>query len=170
MTAQKIIADIIRREGGYVNHPGDKGGATKYGITKKTLESWRNQTLFDVEVERLTIAEATEIYEANYLKKPKIDWITDEKLKALVLDTAVNSGPLTAIKLLQQSVGAQADGVLGPVTIGIIQSFDDSQEVRKRFLAARIAFLGKLIINNPSQSVFAAGWASRMSELLIEYI
>ena len=33
----KILNDIIEREGGFVNHPADKGGPTKYGITTPTL-------------------------------------------------------------------------------------------------------------------------------------
>ena len=35
MTVDQMIDDILRREGGYVNHPADKGGPTKYGITLK---------------------------------------------------------------------------------------------------------------------------------------
>ena len=31
-----MIDRLIEREGGYVNHPRDPGGETKYGITKRT--------------------------------------------------------------------------------------------------------------------------------------
>ncbi len=32
-TDAQIIDAILRREGGFVDHPADRGGATKYGIT-----------------------------------------------------------------------------------------------------------------------------------------
>ena len=40
MSIQRIINDIIRKEGGYVNHPDDKGGSTNYGITLKLYQRY----------------------------------------------------------------------------------------------------------------------------------
>ena len=34
---EEITAEIVRREGGFVNDPDDPGGATKYGVTIHTL-------------------------------------------------------------------------------------------------------------------------------------
>ena len=38
---EQILDDILRREGGYVNHPADRGGPTNFGITAQTLGNWR---------------------------------------------------------------------------------------------------------------------------------
>ena len=40
VSVRHIIKEIIRREGGYVNHPNDRGGPTKYGVTHKTLSRY----------------------------------------------------------------------------------------------------------------------------------
>ena len=34
---RQIAEDILRREGGYVNDPGDPGGATNFGVTVHTM-------------------------------------------------------------------------------------------------------------------------------------
>ena len=34
MNIEKYLDELIKREGGYVNNPADRGGATKYGITE----------------------------------------------------------------------------------------------------------------------------------------
>ncbi|HBU3826193.1 TPA: hypothetical protein MCX03_004221, partial [Klebsiella pneumoniae] len=36
MTADQIIEGILGKEGGYVDHPSDKGGPTRWGITQTT--------------------------------------------------------------------------------------------------------------------------------------
>ena len=43
VTAEQIINDILEREGGFVNHPNDRGGPTNHGITQGTLEAWRGR-------------------------------------------------------------------------------------------------------------------------------
>lgn len=34
---EEILNDVLRREGGYVHHPSDRGGPTKFGIAARTL-------------------------------------------------------------------------------------------------------------------------------------
>ena len=34
MDVDELIEALIEREGGYVNHPNDRGGPTNYGITE----------------------------------------------------------------------------------------------------------------------------------------
>lgn len=34
MNIEQFLNELIQREGGYVNDPTDRGGATKYGITE----------------------------------------------------------------------------------------------------------------------------------------
>ncbi len=39
MTADKTIEGILGKEGGYVDHPSDKGGPTRWGITQTTARA-----------------------------------------------------------------------------------------------------------------------------------
>ena len=34
MDIDNLIEEVIGREGGYSNHPADKGGATRWGVTE----------------------------------------------------------------------------------------------------------------------------------------
>ena len=36
-SVESIAAEIVRREGGFVNDPDDPGGATRHGVTLGTL-------------------------------------------------------------------------------------------------------------------------------------
>jgi len=70
-------------EGGYVNNPNDKGGETKYGISKKAYP--------DLDIANLTIEQAKEIYKRDYWDRCKCAFIPDALSMAL-FDFAVNSG------------------------------------------------------------------------------
>lgn len=171
----KMIADLIKREGGYINHPDDKGGATKYGITLTTLGLWRKSPVSVQDVKDLSIEEATEIYRKKYLKDPRIDEIKDSKLQIMVFDFAVNSGSGNAIKCLQDAVGTTPDGVLGDITLKAVNAYTSGynthpQVLRKAYLGKRLSFLGRLITNKPAQATFAHGWMNRMNEILMECV
>ena len=114
------LAVILRHEGGYVNHPADPGGATKYGITRRTLRRWRGKPVSVTDVRRLTKREAGEIYHAWYWRP-----IWGDDLPAgvdlAVFDYAVNSGWKRAVKALQRVVGTRVDGFVGPKTLAAIR-------------------------------------------------
>ena len=164
----QIVYDVIKREGEFVNNFIDHGGATKYGITIQTLSRYRGYQVTVADVENLTKEEAADIYQKFYIDDPKINLIKDDGLRACVFDTGVNNGTGTAIKLLQQSVGAKPDGILGAVTLGAVAAFKP-QEMITRFLNARQAYDNNIVARNSSQEVFAAGWKNRIDELRTRY-
>lgn len=116
ISIDRIIADLIRREGGFVNDPADRGGVTKYGITRRTLARWRGKPVSIDDMKALTKAEAAQIYRQEYVEKPGFGQIEFEKIRAFMVDAGVLHGPATATKWLQKIIGAKQDGILGPKT------------------------------------------------------
>lgn len=160
-----LIDDILRREGGYVDHPADRGGPTKYGITQDTLSQWRGHRVGKDAVQALTEAEARRIYQRQYIERPGFDKIEDATLRELIVDCGVNHGPARAAKWLQRAAGVTADGDVGPITLEAVNTAIP-QVLFNRVLAARLEFYGRLITRDPAQSVFAAGWMARAAEFL----
>lgn len=157
----KIIDEIIVAESSdYTDHPEDRGGPTKYGITLKSLSDFRGRQCTPAEVERLTEAEARNIYMLKYVRGPGFVKIIDERLLGLVVDCGVNHGTARATRWLQEIVGVIQDGVFGPLTADAV----NRHEPRKlfiRLLGIRIRFYGRLITDDPRQAKFAAGWMNR---------
>lgn len=166
---QDMIADVIKKEGGYVNHPADKGGPTKYGITLTTLEAWRKADLEAHDVELLSRSEAAEIYEQNYYIAPGINKLP-ENIQPLVFDMAVNHGAKRAAKLLQSELLAigyysfgKVDGVIGPNTIKAAQRaiVIHGDGLIDKLVDRRIGFYKAIIEEDPIQAEFENGWIAR---------
>lgn len=156
-----ILKLSTNNEGGYSNHPRDPGGPTNHGITIGTLSAYRGRTVSIAEVKALGLAEANAIYEANYWRP-----IMGDRLPAgldyAMFDFGINSGPSRAVKELQailrtkdKSVGV--DGVMGPKTLGAIETWDTADLIR-RLCNARIAFCKKL----KTWKDFGRGWSYRV--------
>lgn len=163
------VLEVIKREGGFVNHPADRGGATKYGITITTLQEWRKKDVSIGDVGSLTVEEASEIYISNYYKKPGFSNFKDSKLQILLFDTAVHSGTAAATKMLQRAVGVKDDGIIGAITIQTVNLVPDSGLLRRKFLGQRFRYIGNILTKDHEQAVFAAGWINRISGLLERY-
>lgn len=154
----KIINDIIRREGGYVNNPNDKGGRTNFGIAERSHpEAWAD--------DKITEDEAREIYLRKYVIGPGFDRVGDPHLMAQLVDFGVNSGPTIAIQKLQGILGVKVDGVLGPKTIAAL-SERDVREVNNQLVAERVKMIGRICVKSPSQLAFLNGWLNRAFEFL----
>lgn len=159
------IDGILAREGGFVDDPLDRGGATNFGITAKTLGEWRSlgRSATSAEVQALSMAEARAIYRANYVE-PFL-FVDDPDLLDVVVDCAVNSGVGQATKFLQRALGVAADGKVGPITRSAIGAAVLSK-LKYRVARARILFIGDIVVNDPSQVRFLRGWLNRATEPL----
>lgn len=164
---ETIIADILRREGGFVHYPADKGGPTNFGITAQTLGTWRKlgRPASPDEVRSLRATEAADIYKDMHITRPGFTFVTNAALLGLLVDCSVHSGPARAVKWLQSALKVKPDGVIGEVTRAAYARADD-RLIYKRVLGERVRFLGRLITTSPSQAAFAAGWMNRVSEFV----
>ena len=169
-----IISEIIRREGGYVNHPNDRGGPTKFGVTQKTLSTYLGYSATIEDVKNMTIETAAEIYERSYYTQPRIDSIPEE-IQPVVTDASVLYGPKRAIMFLQNIVNEAAfgpisvDGVLGPNTRSKIEVAYERMGAFfiNAYVEERIMFCQRIVANNPSQSVFLKGLTNRANEFRV---
>ncbi|ODT68572.1 MAG: hypothetical protein ABS75_20105 [Pelagibacterium sp. SCN 63-23] len=157
------LAEILRHEGGYVDHPADPGGATNMGITHKTLARWRRVSpwwdLPKTEVQRLTRAEASDIYRALYWDLCRAGDLPPG-IDLALFDYAVNSGPDRAIRALQALLGVAVDGLVGPLTIAAAAQANAAQIVNA-LSDRRLGFLRGLV----SFSIFGRGWTSRVTAI-----
>lgn len=173
MTIASMMADLLRAEGGYVNHPNDKGGPTKYGITQKTLSDFLKRPASIEDVKNLTMELATEIYLANYFYGPRINTLP-EALQPQLFDMSVNHGPRKAIRILQSVLNmagfeCDQDGVMGPQTRKLVEV---AYEQMQGFLAnaiseAREEFYRAIVASDRSQAVFLKGWLKRAKEFRV---
>ncbi len=127
----QLINDVIAREGGYSNHPDDRGGPTRWGITQSVA---RKQG-YSGDMKHLPRESAMDIYRQLYWLDPKLDQVAERAplLAAELFDTAVNMGTARAIRFLQRSLNAlqrsdndhllTLDGVIGSQTLRILDGF-----------------------------------------------
>jgi lysozyme family protein len=162
MTDDQIIDAIIVREGGFVNDRVDRGGATKFGITAKTLGAWRGygHSALPEEVRQLSVHEAREIYRQQYIVQPGFAAIDDDGLRAQLVDDGVLSGPATAIRSLQAALGLTPDGFIGPITTAAANRADVAT-LRRKLAVARALRLARIVQKDTTQARFLVGWLTR---------
>lgn len=156
------VEHVLLHEGGFVQHAGDPGGATKFGITRETLSRARGRPASVTDVRRLTRREAAAIYRRLYWDAVRADEIPPG-LDLAVFDLAVNSGPSRAVTMLQASLGVAADGIVGPDTLAAARGADVPGAIR-RLTRSRLGFLGRLA----TWPIFGRGWRRRVVSVELE--
>lgn len=178
-TEQEIITGVLQREGWdkYTNHPADKGGPTKWGITLQAWRDWlHDQVLGADAVMAITEAEAREFYRVLYITGPHFDKIADAHLRELCIDAGVNHGPRHPIKWVQWAAEVAQDGNLGPLTLAAVNACAPL-ELFLWVCAFRIRLYGRLTSGDLQlkaakaaglnlQAEFTAGWCNRVAEFL----
>lgn len=100
MDIDDLIGEVIDREGGYSNHPSDRGGATRWGITEKVARA----NGYTGDMRALPRETAMEIYRRLYWRKPGYDRVAKyvPLVAAELFDTGVNMGTQMATSFLQR--------------------------------------------------------------------
>jgi lysozyme family protein len=155
----RCVAEILKHEGGYVDHPRDPGGATNRGITHLTLADWRGHPVSKTDVLQMAEKEAREIYRAKYWNAVQGDMLP-AGLDLALFDFAVNSGPGRAVRVLQWQLGIPADGAIGPVTLAAIRKVNAAR-LAGDLCRARLAWLRGL----ETWPTFGKGWERRVVEV-----
>lgn len=159
---------LLDEEGGWSNHPSDRGGKTMYGVTQGTYDAFRKKKRRPQQsVRTITKAEARELYQSEYWDAAscdKLPW----PVSYLVFDAAVNSGPSRAVTWCQTGLGVKPDGKVGPTTIAVAQRAVDEGlgSVLLAIVDARVVFLSRLIQRSQSQADFLLGWWRRTLRVL----
>lgn len=174
MNIEQFLIELIKREGGYVNNPADRGGATRYGIT----EAVARQNGYNGQMKNFPDYLAREIYRKQYWISPRFNQVNEISplIAEELLDTGVNCGTGFAKPTLQRALNLlnnqgkggwpdlAVDGVYGPVTLAALKTLlvKRGKEGEKTLLKVLNILQGNRYIEicerNPSQEQFFFGW------------
>jgi lysozyme family protein len=176
-----LVDALIDREGGFADHPADKGGPTCFGITQAVARA----NGYGGPMRLLPRSEAAAIYRRLYWDRPRFEEIARRsvRLAGELFDTGVNMGPAVAVTFLQRALTAlnrngkdypdlTPDGRVGMATLAALDSFlslrgkSSGETVLLRALEALQGerYL-RLAERRPANEAFLYGWlANRIGE------
>ena len=178
MTVGELIDDVIDREGAYVDHPADRGGPTRWGITQAVARAQG----YGGDMRGLPREVATAIYRRTYWLRPGLDKVASRSpgLAAALFDAGVNMGPAVAIGFAQRALNAlnrgggdypdiPLDGRIGAATLAALDAFLAHRKPGGEavLLKAIEALKGERYLSlaekRPANEAFLYGWlANRM--------
>ena len=181
MTIQTLVDGVIGREGDYSNHPADRGGPTRWGVTEQVARAYG----YKGDMRTLPRETAAAIYIARYWTEPNFHLVAAryEKVAEELFDTGINMGQSVAARFLQRALNVlnrgavdypdlAVDGRLGAISMAALDAYK-----RKRGAAGEKVLLRLLdglqcsryvdiAEANKSQEAFVYGWiANRVGAL-----
>lgn len=161
----------------YEDDPDDPGGATKYGIDMRDLTAFSKTPMggdflesikvalpiTKASIKALTQGQAAAIYHERYWTPSK--GLGLPRLTTFVhCDCSINAGIVRANKCLQDAVGVQSDGIVGPRTRAALKDKDDYY-VALTCIDCRRRFYNRLCNSKPVMWKYYKGWMNRCSAL-----
>lgn len=156
---EQAIDKILQLEGGYVNHPNDPGGETKFGISKRSYPH--------LDIRNLTREQAIEIYRQDWWHKYGYSRINDQSIATKTFDMAINMGAAQAHKLLQRAANQVYggnilvdDGIVGPKTLSLVNQLDPIK-LLDMVRNVQADYYHNIVKINPKLKPFLNGWLNR---------
>jgi len=135
---QSAFEKLMLLEGEQSNHPKDRGGLTKYGISKTAYPH--------LDIQNLTQKQAADLYQKDYWRPLALDLEESQAKAELIFQTAVNCG-LAATKQFLSMVLPQLEK-------------EESFLLQWKLLV--ILRYVSITNRNPSQKIFLLGWLNRI--------
>lgn len=161
---ERCLDEVLRHEGGYVDHAKDPGGATNLGVTIGTAKAHDLDMDGDGDVDKIDMRllkprDVRPVYRRSYWLAAGCDSLPAGP-DLMIFDLAVNSGVGRAAMFLQEAVGAKVDGKVGPMTLAAARAVPPAELV-KRLRDRRERFYRSL----PTFATFGRGWMRRLTEV-----
>ncbi len=168
----RLASFILRWEGGFVNDPADRGGATHMGVT---LSTWQ-QVGYDknrdgkIDIEDLRALTPEEVVcwvlKPHYWDRWQADRIRNQSLANILVDWVWASG-VYGIKIPQRLLGVTPDGIVGEKTLKAVND-SPAKELFAQLKQARLDFVDQIVRRHPSQRRFINGWKNRINDIRFE--
>lgn len=169
-TFSQAFQYLIGSEGTkYTNDPDDRGGPTKFGITKSTYENFFKYQASDSEIENMPIDVAKQIYQAEYWGPMRLDEVADLAVATALFDCGVLYSPNASVRMAQKALcgcGRElaADGVMGSTTLGYLNDISAFLFLNV-FRVQVLKRIEAVIEANPADEKFRTGWTNRANRL-----
>lgn len=163
MAKKEILKPFIRAwEGGFAIIKGDRGGATKWGVTIGTFRAVYGQGRTVEDLKKMTEEQWDHIFKTIFWDKWKADQIENQSIANLLVDWLWASGSY-GIKLPQKILGVKIDGIVGPKTIAAINNYPKGNGALFEALWTEREAYFRRIATPPSQRKFLKGWLNRLN-------
>jgi lysozyme family protein len=166
---KKLAPIILKWEGGYANHPNDKGGQTNKGVT---IDTWR-KVGYDkdgdgnIDVDDLKLLSNEDVVSCvlkpSYWDRWKADKIKNQSIANLVVDWVWASGKW-GIVYPQRVLGMVDDGIVGVKTLSAINDYSDQSELFEKLWLRRKQHFEAIVKADLTQKVFLKGWLNRLKD------
>lgn len=146
---------------------------TYMGIYRKahpTWSGWKTVDFYKVEDIELwsTICysnkklynKVIEFYKTQFWDKMKLDQIKDQNMATELFVFAVNVGVLKAVQAAQKIIGVVADGIIGPITLGKLNTYD-KLKFDVLFDLEEIKYYERIVAKRPEYKIYFNGWKNR---------
>ena len=169
MAKMEILAPwILEHEGGYVNDPDDKGGATKHGVT---IATWRaygydkngDGRIDEKDVKLVTEEDAERIMRRNFWNTWQADQIKSQSIANLLVDWVWASGKY-GITIPQQMLGVKADGKVGSKTLAALNA-QNPEKFFKKLKERREAYILNISKPGTTNNKYRNGWLARLHRI-----
>jgi lysozyme family protein len=135
------------------NDPDDPGGLTKFGIDQRSHPH--------IDIRALTRSQAEAIYHRDYWLPVRAHELP-VPVGEVLFDIAVNNGKSRAARWLQEALGVEQDGFIGPITLKAACAVNPV-ELAQRLVARRERFYRS--IARGGKAKFLKGWLNRNGAL-----